>query len=63
MLRYNNLKPLELAPVPYQNDEIYVRANREGSGSLTQPKSPPEKEGPVRVGNAERKENRKEESE
>lgn len=54
MFRYKDLKPLELVPTPYQNEEFYVGRNcikkGEGNGSLTQPKSPPEKDSPIQSG-------------
>lgn len=58
MFRCKDLKPIKLIPTPYQNEEFYVDKNyikkAEGSGTPTQPKSPPKKIGPSRVGNTER---------
>lgn len=51
MFRHKDLKPVKLIPTPYQNIEFYVDRNyikkAEGNGSLTQPKSLPEKDRPI----------------
>lgn len=51
MFRHKDLKPVKLILTPYQNIEFYVDRNyikkAEGNGSLTQPKSLPEKDRPI----------------
>lgn len=54
MFWYKDLKPVKLIPTPYQNVEFYVDRNyikkAEDNGSLTQPKSLPEKDRPIQSG-------------